>query len=45
MKDGLLITIDYPPNTGGVARYLKNYAGKHELEVLAPTIGYQVSNS
>ncbi len=32
----LLITIDYLPNTGGVARYLYGYAKKYKADVLAP---------
>jgi phosphatidylinositol alpha-1,6-mannosyltransferase len=32
----LLITIDYLPNTGGVARYLEGFRKKYEVDVLAP---------
>jgi len=35
MTDKLLITIDFAPNTGGVARYLSGYAKKNEFDVLA----------
>lgn len=42
-KNNLLITIDYAPNRGGVARYLEGYAKKHKLEVLCPKIKAQSS--
>lgn len=32
----LLITIDYHPNVGGVARYLAGWSKKHGADVLAP---------
>ena len=34
MRDKLLITTDYAPNTGGVARYLVGYAKRHGIDVL-----------
>ncbi|MBU4421735.1 glycosyltransferase family 4 protein [Patescibacteria group bacterium] len=43
MKTNLLITIDYKPNLGGVARYLEGYARTHNLDVLAPDISRQAS--
>ncbi|PIR67069.1 MAG: hypothetical protein COU51_00570 [Parcubacteria group bacterium CG10_big_fil_rev_8_21_14_0_10_36_14] len=43
MKTNLLITIDYKPNIGGVARYLEGYVKIHDLDVLAPDISMQAS--
>ncbi|MBU1180227.1 glycosyltransferase family 4 protein [Patescibacteria group bacterium] len=43
MSDKLLITIDFPPNLGGVARYLDTYARKHGLDVLCPQAVFQSS--
>ena len=36
MNKELLITIDYKPDIGGVARYLDNYVKENSLDVLAP---------
>lgn len=43
MRDKLLITIDYPPNVGGVARYLDSYVRKHNVDVLCPRAARQTS--
>ena len=43
MKKSLLITVDFPPNVGGVSVYYKNICDnlpKNDIQILAPDIAY-----